>query len=365
MFVAKFDSAGNKQWTKQLGAATKATYGTNVGTDASGNIYVVGITEGGLDGNAKVSPNGSYDFFLTKYSSAGARLWTKQLGSAVGTVNAKGIAIDSSSNVFVGGYVNGGIDGNAAIGAFDAFITKYDSAGNKDWTRTVGVASKQANGQYVAVDSLGNSYIVGRTTGGLDGNTLKGIMNDAFVTKFNSAGTKQWTQQLGVISHDTAGDGVVTDSANNVYITGVTVGDLDGIALTGTHDSFITKYDSNGTKQWTRLLGVASKQTKGYSLARDASDNVYVVGYTTGGLDGNSLTGLSDFFVAKYNSSGTKQWTRQLGAAGASTLQYGAATDSSSSLYVCGTTSGNLDGNTRIGTQDGFVTKFSSAGVKQ
>ena len=58
-----------------------------------------------------------------------------------------------------------------------------------------------------------------------------------------------------------------------------------------------------GTKQ----LGVAGKETRGLSVSTDASGNVYVSGYTYGGLDGNTLTGTYDQFVTKYNSSGVKQ----------------------------------------------------------
>ena len=38
-----------------------------------------------------------------------------------------------------------------------------------------------------------------------------------------------------------------------------------------------------------------------------------MTGYTYGGLDGNTNSGNNDMFIVKYNSSGTKQWTRQLG----------------------------------------------------
>jgi len=55
--------------TKQLGTSSK-DYGTGVTTDSSGNIYVTGSTEGGLDGNIN---SGSYDIFLVKYSSSGIR----------------------------------------------------------------------------------------------------------------------------------------------------------------------------------------------------------------------------------------------------------------------------------------------------
>ena len=58
-----------------------------------------------------------------------------------------------------------------------------------------------------------------------------------------------------------------------------------------------------GTKQ----LGVAAADTGGTSVATDANGNVYVTGDTEGGLDGNTLTGTQDFFVTKYDSSGVKQ----------------------------------------------------------
>jgi hypothetical protein len=59
----------------------------------------------------------------------------------------------------------------------------------------------------------------------------------------------------------------------------------------------------SGTKQ----LGVPGKDTTASSVATDASGNVYVAGYTDDGLDGNTLTGGSDFFVTKFNRTGVKQ----------------------------------------------------------
>jgi len=92
-----------------------------------------------------------------------------------------------------------------------------------------------ANG--VATDSSGNVYVTGGTFGGLDGNTYLGgdqwggrkflDGGDIFVVKYNSSGTKQWTKQLGTSSTDLA-NGVATDSSGNVYVTGGTYGGLDG-----------------------------------------------------------------------------------------------------------------------------------------
>ena len=89
-----------------------------------------------------------------------------------------------------------------------------------------------------------------------------------------------------------------------------------------------------------------------------------MTGFTLGGLDGNTNAGSDDLFVVKYNSSGTKQWTKQLGTSGRDNA-YGVATDSSGNVYVAGNTSGGLDGNTSAGGDDLFVVKYNSSGTKQ
>jgi hypothetical protein len=66
------------------------------------------------------------------------------------------------------------------------------------------------------------------------------------------------------------------------------------------------KYNSSGVKQWTKQLGTSSFDN-GYGLTVDSSDNIYVTGRTAGGLDGNTNSGSNDLFLVKYNSSGVKQ----------------------------------------------------------
>ena len=152
------------------------------------------------------------------------------------------------------------------------------------------------------------------------------------------------------------------DSSDNIYVTGSTSGGLDGNTNSGGSDIFLVKYYDNGTKQWTKQLGTSSSDT-GNEVTVDSSGNVYVTGYTQGGLDGTNA-GNSDLFVVKYNSSGTKQWTKQFGTS-ESDYATGVATDSSGNVYVAGYTGGGLDNNTSAGSWDIFVVKYNSSGTKQ
>ena len=109
---------------------------------------------------------------------------------------------------------------------------------------------------------------------------------------------KQWTKQLGTSAIE-EGRGVAVDSSDNIYVTGWTRGKLD--TYSGGDDTFLVKYNSSGTKQWTRQFGAPSGDI-GIGVAVDSSGNIYVTGNTDGGLDGNTNSGKTDIFLVKYNS---------------------------------------------------------------
>jgi len=360
-FVTKYDSNGVKQYTKQLGATGVETWGVSVAT--RGNFfYVAGVTDGGLDGNVLT---GTRDFFVTKYDSNGVKQYTKQLGAAGADTEGTSVATDASGNVYVAGQTTGGLDNNTLTGKSDFFVTKYDSSGKKLYTQQLGVKGADTTGFSVATDASGNVYVAGETGGGLNGMALMGAITDSFVAKYDSSGTLLYTRQLGVTGADTTGYSVATDASGNIYVAGYTSGGLGNNNLLGTTDVFVAKYDSSGSNLYIKQLGAAGKDAYGYAVATDASGNVYVAGQTYGGLDGNILTGASDYFVTKYDSSGQRQYTRQLGVASVDTWDFSVAIDPSGNVYLTGTTHGGLDGHTLMGTSDFFVAKYNSSGVKQ
>jgi hypothetical protein len=285
-FVAKYDATGNLQWTRQVGSSA-SDVGNGIAADHLGNVFITGYTSGSLSG-----PNaGNNDAFVAKYDAAGNLQWTRQLGTSASDVS-NGVSADGLGYVYITGSTAGSIGGPSA-GSNDAFVAKYDAAGNLQWTRQLGSSAIDVSNGVLA-DSLGYVYISGNTQGSLGGPNAGS--DDAFVSKYDAAGNLLWTRQLGTAELDRSMR-VSADGLGNAYITGFTGGNLDG-SNAGAFDAFVAKYDAPGNLQWTKQLGTAGDDwSRGVSA--DDAGNVYTSGDTLGSL-GGSNAGESDLFLAKY-----------------------------------------------------------------
>ncbi len=347
-----------KQW-----GTSELDEGDSVAFDSSNNIYVTGRTKSSMDGNTHAGNDCSAppcsDIFLTKFSVDGTKQWTRQWGTSEDD-EGRSVAIDSNDNIYVTGYTVGDLNGNTNEGSADIFITKFNTDGEEQWTRQWG-ASRRDYVSSAAVDSNDNIYVAGYTDSELEANNHEGNY-DIFLMKFSSDGTKQWTRQWGTPEWDW-GCSVAIDNSDNIYVAGYTKGSLDGNTNEGSADIFLTKYSPEGIKQWTEQWGT-SEEDRGYSVAVDNSDNIYVAGYTEGSLDGNTNEGLSDIFLTKYSADGTKQWTKQWGTS-IDDQGRSVAVDSNDNVYVAGNTARTLDGNINAGGNDIFFTEFKPDGTKQ
>ena len=125
--------------------------------------------------------------------------------------------------------------------------------------------------------------------------------------KDDSSGTATsfWTEQSGTSSYD-YDRGVTLYSSDNINVSGQSNGGLDGNINSWSDDIFLVKYNSSGTKQWKKKLGIFDNES-GVSMTVDSSDNIYVTGYTKEVYDRNSNSENYDIFLVKYNSDGVKQ----------------------------------------------------------
>lgn len=345
MFLTKFDG-DEIAWTKQIGTS-EIDVGKSVTVDSSGNIFVTGYTDGDLDGNLN---DGSVDIFLTKFYSDGSFAWTKQWGTS-GQEYGQSVAVDNSGNIFVTGYTDGDLDGNTNAGSSDIFLTKLKSDGSFEWTQQWGTI-KFDTGNSLLVDSSGNIFITGHTSGTFDGNTdSTGI--GVFLTKLSDNGSVIWTKQWGTGEND-YGESVSIDSFGNIFVAGHTNSDVDGYNIVSR--MFLTKLNSDGSEVWIKVWG-SNGDDEVSCLTIDSSGNIFVAGYAEGAFDGNTNAGGYDIFLTKLNNDGTVLWTDQWGT---SEDDYGksVAVDSFDNVFVAGYTHGDLDGNISAGGYDVFLSIF-------
>lgn len=183
------------------------------------------------------------------------------------------------------------------------------------------------------------------------------------------------------------GRGVVVDPSGNVYSIGFFSGSADfdpsagsaSLTPVGGEDIYVVKYNSAGQYQWAFNVG-SSTDDRGFSIAVDASSNIYITGKFTGtnvdfdpssGTTNLSSLGAEDIFVAKYdgtlNPSNTSfiKWAFNIGS---SSDDHGNAitVDANGFVYLTGffmgtadfDPSANTNNQTIVTIQDVFVAKY-------
>jgi hypothetical protein len=348
--LAVLATAPSNVWTNLLpsGRARAMT------TGADGSIFMAGSTSIGLNGETSIGTNGSSDAFVTKYDTNGIVQWTKLLGTSNEDV-AYALTTGTDGYIYVagnaGGDVNrngggGSMGGQPLIGGKDGFISKFDpQTGAKQWTHLIGTSgSDYALGLTTGLD--GAIFVSGYTPGlpfeqGLDGN------HDSFLTKFQPDGTQQWTRLLGTPGDGGTGNyignqGITTGADGSIYVGGFTYGPLvdktsdQNIPSNWHYNGVVTKYDTDGTLQWARLIGTNGDNSI-KAICTGADGSIYVGGDTNESLDGKTNHGSYDAFITKFKPDGTKQWTTELGGVNdEAIIAMKSAPDGS--IYVSGTT---------------------------
>lgn len=375
---------GGWQWARALGGAN-ADRASGMAMDRSGNIYVVGTFEKTIRIGRVTLNSGEYTgLYLAKYDPTGVLQWaTAATGS--GDYRQPSVAVDSLGNCYIAGSFSQtatfGLTTLTAEGTHDAFIAKCNTGGTFVWANRAG-GSRADFGMGVAADSLGNCYITGSyrdqaVFGTMDITSAGGY--DAFVAKYNGAGTIQWVKSYGGPIDDNGFD-VAVDGGSNVYVTG----DFSGDAYFGPillrsagagigSDIFVTKSNVNGEIIMAVRAG-GENSDHAYSIAvHGPSGNIYVTGSFIGTAEfgGTNLTGAGqvDMFVAQFDNSGTFRWVQSGGGEGQD-AGFDLAIDLAGNCYVTGKYEGEFTvakfGDSTLserGLGDAFVVAYDAAGT--
>ncbi len=360
-FAAKLDSSGTLTWNTFLGGnGTDYIYG--IAVDTSGNVYLVGRSSATWGSPVRAYTSGT-DGFAAKLDTDGTLAWNTFLGGS-GSDLMYGIAVDSSGNVYVGGYSDAtwGSPVRAYTLGNDGFAAKLDTNGTLTWNTFLGGSGSDTIRAFT-IDNNGNVY-VGGDSSATWGSPVRAYTSstDGFVAKLDNNGTLTWNTFLGGSSDDVI-RGIAVDTSGNVYVGGYSYATwgFPVRAFSAIYDGFAAKLNSSGTLTWNTFLG-SNNEDVIRGIAVDTSGNVYVGGSSnaTWGSPVRAYTSGFDGFAAKLDSSGTLTWNTFLGGSG-SDYVYGITVDTSGSVYVGAYTNATWGSPVRAYTSgnDGFVAKIN------
>lgn len=283
--VLKYAGDGKKLWTRSVGTPF-TDYGTGVALDRSGHIYVAGGTQGSF---VKKTSRRDDDACLVKLDTEGNVLWTREWGSPGFIDGARGVGVDESGNVYLGGSFGRPLDDQARPGTEPFYSIKLDGNGNEKGKHVV---NRDAQTVYNQInDRKGNFYVLGQTLSYAAAPVNEG---EIYLAKFNNKWDEEWTRPWNAegIKKMRA---LAVDGSGNVYVAGSLEQGKERVSRL-----VILKYSRDGVLLWQHLQPVSyGDQVNG--IAVDPKGNVFLTGTTGGRLGTARDEGKFRVFLLKFS----------------------------------------------------------------
>jgi hypothetical protein len=312
------------------------------------------------------------EFSLTwKMSFGGDQLDYPQAIAALADGSLVAAGYSRSNTGDFQGLNKGGYDGFIAkispLGALTA-LTNFSCSGG-DYAYSVLAAS---DGGFLVAGDFTNA------DGDFEGVEKTGTDSDAYIAKFNAAGTLQWIKTYGGTGEDSIY--YIIPSRDGGYILTGTTSSTDGdFAEAGTTDSlgdniFIMKLDASFNVQWARSMGGTGTvlHTVSYSTVELSDGSIIAGGHTNaknGTFEGVGHNGTYNIFLVKYDANGTRLWVKKYYGDGNGSTKNSyvesITTLSDGNILLLGSTNMNtdvFDGFSPTGRENAVILKLSQNG---
>jgi len=365
--------------------------------DPEGHVIICGQTDSpdriASSGAYQPNPGGEGDVFLAKFDSDGNRLWGTYFGGPAPDVgwccrcDSTGTIYLSGHTLSASGIATPGAHQTSLRGERDAFLSCFSPDGLLLWSTYFG-GNQQEAGYSCCTGPEGTVYLLGYTdspdfiaTPGAH-QFLPGGSYDGFLAQFSSSGVLLRGSYYGGTLND-AITGSGCDANGSLFFCGGS-NSPSGISTAGAHqpfnqgdfDAFMVCFDLSGNRTWGTYYG-GSLADQGASLCVGRSGELFLTGYSqspdgiaTSGSHQTVLAGLTDGFICRFTTSGTRIWGSYYGGeemdevrscsythdsiliiAGYSESQQGIATPEAWQPWLSG-------------FRDAFVSKFSETGTR-
>ncbi|MFO7675527.1 MAG: hypothetical protein R6X12_04330 [bacterium] len=249
------------------------------------------------------------------------------------------IGLDLPGNVYVTGTSYGSVQ---HMQVCDYVVAKYRPTGEQVWTARYSHCPDTFlswdGAMAGCVDAAGNVHVTGRS---YDTETSW----DCATVKFDSSGTLLWSARWDDgLNRSDAGNAITTDQQGNVYVAGI---------ARGTYFLLI-KYSPDGDLRWA-VVDFDSDSIYGDLIAVAVDRAGHVYGFGSGG---RYEQGHSDYYLAKFDSTGRKLW-HALYDCYWDDAGYAMVLDDSAGIYVTGLSDGPGTG------WDICTVKWDSAGNRR
>ena len=247
--LSKWLPDGTKEWTRQFGTDNTDMFGA-VAVSASGEVIVAFSSSSAFDG---LPFPVRADVFFANWDEDGNKLASHTYGLG-GVEQVFDLTFAADGALYAAGQTEqGNVDGNSAAGGIDALLLKLGAQGELVWARQWGTASLDQIGT-VAIDAQGRIFVAGHTAGLLDDTFTKAearihIDDDPFIALVDDTGERLWTRQWTAAFSErlwlaAAGDGEVFASGNT-----------EVAGMVGADDAYVARFDAAGTRAWDLVWG--------------------------------------------------------------------------------------------------------------
>jgi hypothetical protein len=200
-YTFKYDPSGSVIWYKNYnGTGNGDDKPSSIAVDASGSVYVTGLSYGSGTVN---------DYATIKYRADGTQPWASRYNGITGGVDmATAMALDGLGNIYVTGQSAGsGIN-------YDYATVKYNTNGAQQWvTRYNGLGNGDDIATAIAVNSSNQVFVTGWSAG-------SGTGFDYTTIKYNSDSTLLWIDRsLASTSQDDKAAAIAI-RGDTAYVTG-------------------------------------------------------------------------------------------------------------------------------------------------